>query len=55
MLRNAYLKHTPEDFPVAYADQSRILSIPIMSEEMVSYIAQVIESFLKDQETVLGR
>ena len=50
MLRNAYLKHTPEDFPVAYADQSRILSIPIypeMSEEMVSYVAQVIERFFQ--------
>jgi dTDP-4-amino-4,6-dideoxygalactose transaminase len=37
----AYLGHTPKDFPVAYANQSRILSLPIypeMTEAMISYV-----------------
>lgn len=44
----AYLGHRPEDFPVAYANQSRILSLPIfpeMSEEMVSYVAGKVLGF----------
>jgi dTDP-4-amino-4,6-dideoxygalactose transaminase len=38
----AYLGHKPDDFPVAHANQSRILSLPIfpeISEEMISYVA----------------
>ncbi|MFM8457415.1 MAG: DegT/DnrJ/EryC1/StrS family aminotransferase [Chthoniobacterales bacterium] len=43
-----YLGHKPEDFPVAHANQSRILSLPIfpeMSEEQVSYVAEKIGEF----------
>jgi dTDP-4-amino-4,6-dideoxygalactose transaminase len=42
----AYLKHQPADFPVAYANQSRILSLPIypeMSDDMVVYVADRIK------------
>ncbi len=42
----AYLGHTPKEFPVAYANQSRILSLPIypeMPEEMVVYVANQIK------------
>ena len=38
----AYLEHEPADFPVAYHNQSRILSLPIYSEmtdEMLDYVA----------------
>jgi dTDP-4-amino-4,6-dideoxygalactose transaminase len=44
----AYLGHKPADFPVAYANQSRILSLPIfpeMTEEMISYVARQISGF----------
>jgi dTDP-4-amino-4,6-dideoxygalactose transaminase len=43
-----YLKHQPADFPVAYADQSRILSLPIypeMTTEQVGYVAGTIRGF----------
>ena len=46
-----YLGHSPVDFPVAYANQSRILSLPIypeMSEEMIAYIVDRIGSFFAD-------
>ena len=38
----AYLGHNPADFPVAYRNQSRILSLPIfpeMTDEMIEYVA----------------
>jgi len=44
----AYLGHTPADFPVAYANQSRILSLPIfpeITEEMQQYVAASIKEF----------
>ena len=44
----AYLGHVPEDFPVAYANQSRILSLPIFPEmkmEMIGFVVDQIESF----------
>ena len=44
----AYLEHKPEDFPMAYANQSRILSLPIfpeMSDEMISCVAGKIREF----------
>jgi dTDP-4-amino-4,6-dideoxygalactose transaminase len=44
----AYLGHTPADFPVAYANQSRILSLPIfpeMTDEMIVYVAGQIKKF----------
>ncbi|HEY1789401.1 MAG TPA: DegT/DnrJ/EryC1/StrS family aminotransferase [Verrucomicrobiae bacterium] len=46
----AYLGHKPGDFPVAYANQSQILSLPIfpeMSEEMISYVAGKITDFFR--------
>jgi dTDP-4-amino-4,6-dideoxygalactose transaminase len=44
----AYLGHTPKDFPAAYHNQSRILSLPIypeMTEEMISFVAGEIRKF----------
>ena len=41
----AYLGHKTDDFPIAYANQSRILSLPIypeMTEKMISYVAECI-------------
>jgi len=46
----AYLGHRPEDFPVAYANQSRILSLPIYPEltgTMQAYVAEQIASFFR--------
>jgi dTDP-4-amino-4,6-dideoxygalactose transaminase len=44
----AYLGHKPNDFPVAYANQSRILSLPIfpeMTDEMIGHVTQTIKTF----------
>ena len=44
----SYLGHKPADFPVAHANQSRILSLPIypeMPEEMIVQVARQIEGF----------
>lgn len=44
----SYLGHTPKDFPVSFANQSRILSLPIfpeMTDEMISYVASSIKEF----------
>ena len=44
----AYLGHAPKDFPVAYANQSRILSLPIfpeMTDEMVDCVVNEIRAF----------
>jgi dTDP-4-amino-4,6-dideoxygalactose transaminase len=44
----AYLGHVPEDFPAAYFNQSRILSLPIypeMSEEAIIHVANTIRHF----------
>jgi dTDP-4-amino-4,6-dideoxygalactose transaminase len=49
----AYLGHKPSDFPVAHANQSRILSLPIfpeMSEEMISYVVRQISGFFGENE-----
>lgn len=43
-----YLGHKPEEFPDAYANQSRILSLPIypeMNAEAVDYVAKAIRDF----------
>ena len=43
----SYLKHQPEDFPVAHANQSRILSLPIyaeMTDELVDRVAREIRT-----------
>jgi dTDP-4-amino-4,6-dideoxygalactose transaminase len=45
----AYLKHTPQDFPVAFANQSRILSLPIypeMTDPMISFVVEQIAGFM---------
>ena len=44
----AYLGHKPADFPVAYANQSRILSLPIfpeMTDQMIEYVVGQICGF----------
>ena len=44
----AYLHHTPEQFPSAYANQSRILSLPIfpeISDEAIAYVAEQISNY----------
>ena len=44
----SYLKHTPADFPVAYSNQARILSLPIypeMSVAMIDYVTSQIKAF----------
>lgn len=46
-----YLGHHPEEFPVAYANQSRILSLPIfpeMTDEMIRYVAATTRRFFGD-------
>jgi len=46
----AYLGHQPKNFPVAHANQSRILSLPIypeMTEEMVGSVAGRIADFYR--------
>jgi len=43
-----YLGHTPDDFPVAYRNQSRILSLPFypeMPQEMLEYVTDQIRGF----------
>ncbi len=43
-----YLGHKPADFPVAYANQSRILSLPIfpeMTDEMLAYVVEQVRGF----------
>ncbi len=44
----SYLGHKPADFPAAYANQSRILSLPIfpeLTDEMIRYVATAIKDF----------
>jgi dTDP-4-amino-4,6-dideoxygalactose transaminase len=44
------LNHRPEDFPNAYANQSRILSLPVFAEmtsDQIDYVAQHISDFAK--------
>jgi dTDP-4-amino-4,6-dideoxygalactose transaminase len=48
----ASLGHVPKDFPVAYANQSRILSLPIypaIKDEMIRYVVECIESFFSHE------
>jgi dTDP-4-amino-4,6-dideoxygalactose transaminase len=45
----AYLGHKPTDFPAAYRNQSRILSLPIfpeMTDEMIEYVTDQIRRAL---------
>jgi dTDP-4-amino-4,6-dideoxygalactose transaminase len=44
-----YLNHKPADFPIAYANQLRILSLPIypeMTSELTNYVSECIASFM---------
>ena len=48
----AYLGHKPADFPAAYRNQSRILSLPIfaeMTDEMIEYVADQTRRALADE------
>jgi dTDP-4-amino-4,6-dideoxygalactose transaminase len=48
---NPYLAHSPENLPVASANQSRILSLPIypeMGDEMIAYVVAHIRSFFQE-------
>jgi dTDP-4-amino-4,6-dideoxygalactose transaminase len=50
----AYLRHDPRDFPVAFANQSRILSLPIypeISDAMITYVADKVAEFVEDGMT----
>jgi dTDP-4-amino-4,6-dideoxygalactose transaminase len=54
----AYLGHSPEDFPAAYFNQARILSLPIypeINDEMIRYIAECIGSFFLEETPEMGR
>jgi len=47
----ANLGHVPEDFPVAYSNQSRILSLPIypaMSDEDVAYVIENVLALARE-------
>jgi dTDP-4-amino-4,6-dideoxygalactose transaminase len=49
----AHLSHVPKDFPVAYFNQSRILSLPIfpeMTKEMITHTVRSIRSFFQEQD-----
>ncbi len=53
----AYLGHEPADFPVAYANQSCILSLPIypeITDEMIEFVVEHIDSFFQKSENPLG-
>ena len=53
----AYLGHGPQDFPIAHANQSRILSLPIypeMTEEMIAYVVDRIATFFNISKHTLG-
>jgi dTDP-4-amino-4,6-dideoxygalactose transaminase len=48
----AYLGHVPEDFPTAYFNQSRILSLPIypeMPEQAITLVANTISQFWRSE------
>jgi dTDP-4-amino-4,6-dideoxygalactose transaminase len=50
----AYLGHTSKDFPVAFANQSRILSLPIypeMTDEMIEYVVSQTRNFFRGSST----
>jgi dTDP-4-amino-4,6-dideoxygalactose transaminase len=50
----AYLNHDQKDFPVAYANQSRILSLPIYPEisgAMINHVCEKIADFFEPIET----
>jgi dTDP-4-amino-4,6-dideoxygalactose transaminase len=53
----SYLQHSPGDFPMAHANQSRILSLPIypeISDDMMSYVVGQISEFYRQQDVDVG-
>jgi dTDP-4-amino-4,6-dideoxygalactose transaminase len=45
----AYLGHVPQDFPVAHANQSQILSLPIypeMTDDLIAYVVDHVRTLL---------
>jgi dTDP-4-amino-4,6-dideoxygalactose transaminase len=49
----SYLNARPSDFPVAYANQSRILSLPIypeITEAMIAFVASEIRDFFDGEQ-----
>jgi dTDP-4-amino-4,6-dideoxygalactose transaminase len=51
----AHLSHVPKDFPVAYFNQSRILSLPIfpeMTKAMIDYVVSQIRNFFNGNTVV---
>jgi dTDP-4-amino-4,6-dideoxygalactose transaminase len=54
----AYLGHKPDDFPVAYRNQSRILSLPIypeMPSHLQEHVADVIAQFFASASIIRER
>jgi dTDP-4-amino-4,6-dideoxygalactose transaminase len=51
----AYLGHRPEDFPAAYANQSRILSLPIYPEATDEVVKEVVCQIKDAVELSRGR
>ena len=54
----AYLGHKPTDFPAAYRNQSRIISLPIfpeMTDEMIEYVADQTRHALGDGSAVRSK
>jgi dTDP-4-amino-4,6-dideoxygalactose transaminase len=54
----SYLGHKSADFPVAYRDQCRILSLPIfpeMTDEMIEYVANQTRNALGDGSAVRSK
>jgi dTDP-4-amino-4,6-dideoxygalactose transaminase len=50
----SYLNAKPDDFPVAYANQSRILSLPIypeITESMIAFVANEVRDFFDREDT----
>jgi dTDP-4-amino-4,6-dideoxygalactose transaminase len=53
----AYLGHVPKDFPAAYFNQARVLSLPIYPEikdEMIAFVVEHIDSFFQKSENTVG-
>ena len=51
------LGHNAQDFPVAYSNQSRILSLPIypeISDAMIQYVADRIGEFFEGGTAATG-
>jgi dTDP-4-amino-4,6-dideoxygalactose transaminase len=49
----SYLGYTPADFPIAYACQQKIISLPIypeLTKEQVNYVAEVIRAFYSNKK-----